>query len=87
MPTKDFSEDKESSEAMTPRAGLLVEKISQDLEKSQQGSEGCEQRSPVSVLDNSVFEEDGSPSPLVAVNLQGIGLDFHYFQNRGSSRC
>ncbi|KAG0564252.1 hypothetical protein KC19_8G096100 [Ceratodon purpureus] len=69
-PLKDPSDVKESSELMTLRAGFQVENISPALEKSGQGSEGCEQRSPVSVLDNSIFEDDGSPSPMPADNLQ-----------------
>lgn len=56
---------------MTPR-GFSVEKT-RALEK-QQGLEGCEQLSPVSVLNKSIFEEECSPSPTVTVVIEGILL-------------
>ncbi|XP_024359714.1 uncharacterized protein [Physcomitrium patens] len=66
---KDCSDVKAAPNELKAPQGSPAEKT--QTPDQQQGLESCDQHSPVSVLDNSVFDaEDSSPSPPVTTNVQ-----------------
>lgn len=73
VPQKAVEFTKDVGEVTTPR-GVSLKKS--QVHENGQPVEGCEQPSPVSVLDNTLFEEDYTPSPksgsTTPINLQGM---------------